>query len=196
MPPPDSDARSEATLLLQRLAAGEQTAQARLLDLLYDDLRGVAAGLMRAERGDHTWQPTALVHEAWMRLAREDRSRWEARGHFLAVAAVAMRRLLVNHARDARALKRGGGAQREALTGLVAAVESDTRVELLALEDALEQLEVENRELAQLVELRFYGGLSADEAAQAMNLAPRTAERRWVLARAWLHRRLATADER
>ena len=195
MASPEPSDRSAATLLLQRLASGDAAAQAGLLDLLYDELRGVAAGLMKFERGDHTWQPTALVHEAWVRLANQDRAQWKNQGQFLAVAAQAMRRLLVNHARDAKALKRGGGAAREELTGLVAAVEGGTRVELLSLDEALVSLEAENLELSRLVELRFFGGLSIDETAEALELSPRTVERRWLLARAWLHRRLAGAGD-
>ena len=174
---------NEVTLLLDRVNQGEQNAYGELISLVYDELRRMAAGRMRMESAGHTLQPTALVNEACVRLM--EGTDWQNRRHFFGAAAEAMRRVLVDHARRRNAAKRGGGLQRITLTNLD--IESpDADVDLLALEEALRVLEKQSPRLAKLVELRFFVGLSIEEAAQTMEVSPATAKRDWSFARAWL----------
>ena len=161
-----------------------------LLKMVYDDLRARADALMRRERGDHTLQATALVHEAWLRLV--DRGEWEDRTHFFAVAARALRRVLVDHARTRRRDKRGGGAPKLQFDDeMFAAYEN--AVDLVAMDDALAKLSNEDEDAAKIIELRFFGGLGHDEIAKVLDVSTRTVERRWRFARAWLFRALADA---
>ncbi|MCC6410002.1 MAG: sigma-70 family RNA polymerase sigma factor [Planctomycetes bacterium] len=178
--------RGEATLLLRRIADGDAGARARLVELVYGELRRLAASQLRGARGE-TLQPTALVHEAWLRLA--DADAFSDRRHFFAVASKAMRSVLVDHVRAKRTQKRGGGEQASPLDETVAHLEAG-ETDLLDLNVALEELEREDPELARLVELRFFGGLSHEEVAAAEGTSLSTIERRWRLARAWLARRL------
>ena len=176
------------TLLLNRINAGERQAYGELIELVYHELRRMAAGQMRYEMAGHTLQPTALVSEAWMRLA-DSGTDWQNRRHFFGAAAEAMRRVLVDHARRRDAAKRGGGLHRVTLTNLN--IESpDADVDLLALEDALTELEQKSPRMVKLVELRFFGGLSIEEAAETMEVSPATVKRDWSFARAWLKERL------
>lgn len=178
----------EVTLLLDRVNKGEPRAYSELIELVYVELRRMAAGRMRMEAAGHTLQPTALVSEACMRLM-DSGTDWENRRHFFGAAAEAMRRVLVDHARRRNAEKRGGGLHRVTLTNLE--IESpDADVDLLALEDALAQLEHESPRLAKLVELRFFVGLSIEEAASTLDVSPATAKRDWSFARAWLLEKL------
>ena len=183
--------RQAVTQLLQRASAGDDQARAALFDVLYDELRRLAEAAMRRERPDHTLQPTALVHETYVRLA-DDSGRFENRAHFFGVAASAMRRVLVDHARARGAQKRGGGEaplnldDLDNLPGVPAA-----GVDLVALDDALSRLAALDPRQAQVVELRFFGGLSVEETAALLALSPRTVKREWQLARAWLKRALA-----
>jgi RNA polymerase sigma factor (TIGR02999 family) len=157
----------------------------RLLEVAYAELRSLADAYLRRERSDHTLQPTALVNEAWMRLADQSGVEWEGRSHFLAVAAMAMRRVLVDHARARKRDKRGGGAEREPLqTQFPSDFEID--VDLLALNEGLDALKEHSARAAQVVELRFFAGLSEDEAAGVLGVDRSTAKRDWRLARAWL----------
>ena len=179
---------TDVTLLLQRVNAGEQRAYSELFNLVYGELRRMAIGRMRMEGRGHTLQPTALVNEACMRLM-EGETDWQNRRHFFGAAAEAMRRVLVDHARRRNAAKRGGGLHRVTLTNLdIEGPGSD--VDLLALEDALQVLERESPRLARLVELRFFAGLSIEEAAAALEVSPATVKRDWSFARAWLLERL------
>lgn len=159
-----------------------------MLPLVYDELRGLAARLM-GQRGGHTLQATALVHEAWLKLARRERAGdgWDGRAHFLAVAARAMRQVLVNHARDRGAQKRGGEAMRVTLDEAIGAVEVDA-VEVLALDDALQRLAQLDPRQAKVVELRSFGGLSIEEVATALGVGLTTVKADWRFARAWLRR--------
>jgi RNA polymerase sigma factor (TIGR02999 family) len=183
--------RGETTRVLRELAAGDATAAARLLPLVYDDLRAIAGNLMRRERRDHTLQPTAVVHEAFLRLAGSGHVSWESRVHFLNIAGRAMRQLLVDHARAREAAKRGGGGGRVTLdAGLDVASGVTPDVDVLALHEALEQLAVEHERPARVVEMRFFGGLTAEEAAHLLGVSVPTVSEDWALARAWLHRRL------
>jgi RNA polymerase sigma-70 factor, ECF subfamily len=185
----------DMTRLLAGVSAGDQEAVSSLFSLVYDELRRVAASTLRRERPDHTLQPTALVHEAYLRLAHESDERWESRAHFLAVAATAMRHVLVDHARGRNAQKRGSGEQRLPLEDVHGAVPSPGQeIDFLALDVALSRLgELDSRQ-ARLVELRFFGGLTVEEAAAVVGVSPRTVKREWQVARAWLKREMARLE--
>jgi RNA polymerase sigma factor (TIGR02999 family) len=169
-------------------AEGQESAFA----LVYDELRRLAASALRYERPDHTLQPTALVHEAYLRLADDTTGRWESRSHFLAVAARAMRRILVDHARRHNAAKRGSGAALVAFDDLEHAAPAGT-VDLVALDIALARLAALDARQARIVELRFFGGLSVEETAEVIGASARTVKRDWQFARAWLKREMARA---
>jgi RNA polymerase sigma-70 factor (ECF subfamily) len=174
--------------MLEGARSGE-TSAAQLFELVYEQLRALAGGLMRGERLDHSLQTTALVHEAWMRLGGNDADRWEGRAHFFGAAAEAMRRVLVDHARRRDRVKRGGGLGRLPLDGLEL-VQRDDPAEVLAVDDALSQLEQLDERLGQVVRLRFWAGLEEKEVAALLQLSDRTVRRDWKLARAWLERAL------
>ncbi len=161
----------------------------RLAQEVYDDLHRIAGQYLRRERADHTLQPTALVHEAYLKLANRDK--WKSATHFRAVASNAMRQVLVDHARARGRLKRGGN--RLTLTTNIA-FEFDRDVEVLALDEALDALSKLDKRKARVVELRFFGGLTAREAAEVIGIAQKTAEADWYFARAWLHERLETGN--
>ena len=189
-----SDA-GEVTRLLERASAGDANARATLFDVLYRELRRLAEAAMRAERANHTLQPTALVHEAFLRLAT-DHGRFESRAHFLGVAAGAMRRVLVDHARGRNAKKRGHGATLVTVEDLDdlprPAVEE---LDLVVLDEALERLTTLDARQGQIVELRFFGGLSVEETADALRISPATVKRHWTVAKAWLLRELEGPGE-
>jgi RNA polymerase sigma factor (TIGR02999 family) len=162
----------------------------RLVPIVYDELRRIAHRQLRGERSDHTLDTTGLVHEAYLKLSRLDRIEWGDRAHFLAVAAGAMRRILVDYAVARRAGKRGGGRQRVALDDVL--ILADERAEeLLALDEALQRLAAESERAARIVEWRYFAGMSIEETAAVLDLSPATVKREWVLARAWLNRELA-----
>ena len=187
LPQPGSlvtDPTLRATVLLRRARDGDAAAADELLPLLYDELRRIAVAHMAGERDGHTLQPTALVHEAWMRLA-DAPEHAEDKNHFLSLAARVMRRVLVDHARTRKAAKRGGEQQRLPLDDALALYEQRD-LDVLALDDALAGLEQMDAELARLVELRFFGGLSNGEAAEALGSSLRSVERSWATARTWL----------
>jgi RNA polymerase sigma factor (TIGR02999 family) len=175
----------EITLLLQRSHRGDAHAANELLQLVYAELRRLAAAKLNRERAGHTLQPTALVHEAWLRLGGDAQPSWQNRRHFFAAAAEAMRRVLVEQARRRSTVRRGGGAAR--LNTEDFELPADTTPEqLLAVSDALEKFAAVDARRAELVKLRYFGGLSIDEAAQAMEISATTANRWWTFARAWL----------
>ena len=179
---------NEVTRILATLQRGEArvSASEQLLPLVYDELRRLAAQRLAREKPGLTLQPTALVHEAYLRLIDSGSiGRWDSRGHFFAAAAEAMRRILINCARDKRRQKRGGGLQRVDLDRLLVADQASDE-ELVAIDDALLELARRNAPCAELVKLRFFTGLTLDEAAAAMGIARRTANRYWAFARAWL----------
>jgi len=182
-PPP-----SEATQLLTALARGEAASSARLLEVIYAELKTLAAAALRGERADHTLQPTALVHEAWLRLVDQTRVAWQGRAHFLGTAALAMRRVLVDHARARGRAKRGGGAERVPLEGELAAAPSglDLELDVLALDRGLAELARHSERAARVVELRFFAGLSEEDTAEVLGVARATVTRDWRAARAWL----------
>ena len=173
--------------ILSAIQQGDPQAAEQLLPLVYAELRHLAAEKMAQERPGQTLQATALVHEAYLRLMGGGQAQhWDSRGHFFAAAAEAMRRILLNRARDKGRLKRGGGRQRVELDHLAAADQASEE-ESLAVGEALERLEQQNKPCADLVKLRFFAGLTMEEAAAAMGIAPRTAHRYWAFARAWLY---------
>jgi RNA polymerase sigma factor (TIGR02999 family) len=180
---------SDVTRILDAIDEGVESAAEELLPLVYDELRRIAAHKMSAEAAGHTLQPTALVHEAWLRLVSSEGRRWQNRAHFFAAAAEAMRRILVEHARRKHAQKRNAGTQREELDEghLILAVPAD---ELLAVDEALDELAGEDPTAAELVKLRYFVGMTMEEAAAALGLPKRTAESLWTYARAWLRRQI------
>lgn len=184
----------EITRLLLSWRGGDDRSFDRLLPLVYADLRSLAASRLSRERADHTLQPTALVHEVWMRLVQHDPGTVESRSHFFAAAARVMRRILVEHARRRQAAKRGGSATRVALDPeLVPGAEADLGV--LDVHHALLEFEQVSSRQARLVELRFFAGLSMPEAAEVLDVSLATVERDWTAARLWLQRRLCSARD-
>ncbi|HKR15587.1 MAG TPA: sigma-70 family RNA polymerase sigma factor [Pyrinomonadaceae bacterium] len=174
------------TRLLIELSNGDHAAVDLLLPVIYDELRKLAANYLRRERPDHTLQPTALVHEAYLRLVDQTRVNWQNRAHFFGVAAQIMRRLLVDHARKHNAEKRGQDFQKLSLDeNIDRAVERSS--ELIALDDALKALADFDEQKARMVELRYFGGLSIEETADVMGVTPTTIKRHWRFAKAWLH---------
>jgi RNA polymerase sigma factor (TIGR02999 family) len=180
---------SEVTHILDRVQQGDPRAAAELLPLVYEELRKLAAVRMAHEPPGQTLQATALVHEAWLRLAGDGQQDWNGRGHFFAAAAEAMQRILVENARRKRRLKHGGELHRTALTGLDVAQNTPDE-QLLAVDEALDRLAVLDPVGAKLVKLRFFVGLTNVEAARLLGLPERTAKRTWAYARAWLHEEL------
>jgi RNA polymerase sigma factor (TIGR02999 family) len=181
---------AELTALLARWRRGDEGAEAELMPVVYGELRRLAARAMRGERGDHTLQPTALVHEAYLRLAAGARPEWRDRVHFYAVAARTMRRVLVDHARRQRAARRGGGAPTVTLADGAAASPPPRPVDLLDLDDALEALARHDERKARVVEMRYFAGLTEAETADALGVSEPTVRLDARLARAWLYRRL------
>ena len=182
---------SEATQILNLVEQGDSHAASQLLPLVYDELRRLAVQKLAHEKPGQTLQPTALVHEAYLRLVgTEHRSQhWDSRGHFFVAAAEAMRRILVERARARATLKRGGPLQRLNLDQ-IELICNDRSHELLALDEALGELEHHETQAAQLVSLRYYAGLTHQQAAEALGISRRAADRLWVLARAWLYQRI------
>jgi RNA polymerase sigma factor (TIGR02999 family) len=177
----------DVTQILNAIEHGDPHAAAQLLPLVYEELRQLAAHKMAQEKQGQTLQATALVHEAYLRLVDVERApHWQTRGHFFAASAEAMRRILINRARDKGRQKRGGGWRRLDLDHLAVADEA-SEDETLAVDEALQILEQHNKPCADLVKLRFFAGLSMEDAASALGIAPRTAHRYWVFARAWLY---------
>jgi RNA polymerase sigma-70 factor, ECF subfamily len=161
-----------------------------MFPLVYDELHRIAARAMRGERSDHTLCATALVNEAWLELSKLTRIKWQNRSHFLAVAAQAMRRVLIDHAVARRRQKRGGGQQIQTLDDDAVAAVVEHADDVLALDEALQRLTALNERHARIVECRFYGGMSVEETAEALDISPATVKRDWTVARAWLNREL------
>ena len=177
-------------MLLNRLRAGDVDAGRELLPVLYDELRRIAARQFRGQPGGHTLQPTVLVHEAFLKLMGKNATVFQDRAHFFAVAATAMRPLLVNHARATTAEQRGGGAKAGALHEAIAGSGAGVQIDVLALHDALEQLARIDQRKHRVIELRFFAGLTVEEIAEAMGLSKTTIESEWRAARAWLNVKL------
>jgi RNA polymerase sigma factor (TIGR02999 family) len=182
---------SEVTRILCAIKEGDPQAAEQLLPLVYEELRKLAAAKLGKEKPGQTLQATALVNEAYIRLVDVDKVQfWDSRGHFFAAAAEAMRRILIDNARRRRSRRRGGDAKRRSLDGLQAAVPASDD-ELLAVDEALQRLQELDAPKAELVRLRYFGGLTIPQAAQAMGISVTTANRYWSYARAWLHEELA-----
>jgi RNA polymerase sigma factor (TIGR02999 family) len=186
----DRESALMVTRLLNEAGAGDPRAAAELLPLIYERLRALAARKMRAERSDQTLQATSLVHEAYLRLVDTDKvQNWDSRWHFFSAAAEAMRRILVDNARRRDRLKRGGGHSRVDFDKLEPSGAQRAH-DLIALDDALNDLAREHPEKARLINLRYFGGLTQAEAAEALGVSTATADRQWAFARAWLHRHM------
>lgn len=184
---------SEVTQLLRQASQGEDSAASRLMPLVYSELRRLAQHYLAQERSDHTLQATALVHEAYLKLVDQKQVQWQDRSHFFAVAAQAIRRILVDHARGKCRQKRGGGGPMAELSDDgVARLEN--QLDLVALDEALQKLTSLSERQAKIVELRFFGGLSIDEIAAALDSSARTVDGDWAMARAWLKRQMAGGD--
>jgi RNA polymerase sigma factor (TIGR02999 family) len=180
----------EVTTLLTQVGSRGPAAVDRLMAILYDELRGIASRQLRGERPDHTLETTALVHEAYVKLVGLDRISWQNRAHFLAVASQAMRRVLVDYAVSRRAQKRGGVRRKVSLDGVDDPGRAQPVETLLALDTALHRLELVDPRLSRVVECRYFGGMSVEEAADALHVSPATIKRDWSVARAWLNREL------
>jgi len=183
------------TQLLERSRAGDEPAVGELVPLVYSEMRRIAASCLRRERPGHTLQATALVHEAYLRLLKDQDLSFQNRAHFLGIAARAMRQILVEHARARDAEKRGGERHRITLDESIAAT-GGQEVDVLAIHEALERLAAVDAQHARLVELRFFGGLTNEEAAEALGVSVATVKRSWAVARAWLFRELSADTSR
>jgi RNA polymerase sigma-70 factor (ECF subfamily) len=181
-------------MLLAEMKRGNSEALPKLIPLIYNELRRLAAHFLRDEREGHTLQPTALVHEAYLRLAGQNRAEWQNRAQFMAVAAQVMRRILVDYARQHVAAKRGGGAPPADFQISNIAVGVEQSEETLAIDEALARLAVLDPQQARVVEMRYFGGLTVEETAEALSIAPRTVKREWALAKAWLRTEIAPKD--
>ena len=191
-----ADRTADVTRLLAELEKGDGDAASKLFPIVYDELRGLADGYLRRERAGHTLQPTALVHEAYLKLVRTKEPRFESRGHFLAIAATAMRRVLVRHAEKRLSKKRGGAAKRIDVEemGELPAPERVDEVDHLALDAALKKLEARDARKSKVVELRYYAGLSIEETAEALGASKATVKRDWEFARAWLLKEMSRGE--
>lgn len=184
---------TSVTALLARARSGDSAALADVFPLIYEELRRLAEQQLRREPDGHTLSPTALVHEAYMRLIDYTRVEWANRAHFMAVASTAMRRILVDHARGHRSLKRGGGLRPVSLDDIE--LGNEDRADLLvAVDEALDRLKAVEPRQAQVVECRFFGGMTEEETAEALGIGLRTAKRDWARAKSWLHREMAAEE--
>jgi RNA polymerase sigma-70 factor, ECF subfamily len=177
---------TDVTILLSALTRGDDGAASKLIPAVYDELRRLAGSYMRRERVDHTLQATALVHEAYMKLVEQRSTNWQSRAHFFGVAAQLMRRILIDHARGHSRQKRGGEDKKVSLDEAFVFSEQQAD-ELLAVDDSLNQLAKIDPRQARVVELRFFGGLSVEEAAEVLGISPKTVKRDWSVAKAWLY---------
>ena len=176
--------------LLREWSGGNREALNELLPLIYDDLHKQAARYLRRERQDHTLQPTALINEAYLKLIDQRDVNWQNRMHFFGIAAQAMRRILVDHARTKHREKRGGDNEELPLDEALTVAVDEKNIDLIALDEALTRLEKKDQQQARIVELRYFSGLSLEETAEALNISRTTATRDWAMARAWLNREL------
>jgi RNA polymerase sigma-70 factor, ECF subfamily len=186
-------ASQDVTQLLMQWTGGDAAALDQLLPLVYDELRRLAASYLRRERSDHTLQSTALVHEAYLRLVDQRETQYQNRAHFFAVASQMIRRILVDHARGHMRDKRGGGAPKLSIDEALA-VPGENNLDLVALDDALHTLAELDPRQSRVVEMRFFGGLSIEETAEALEVSPATIKREWTTAKAWLFRQLSAGS--
>jgi RNA polymerase sigma factor (TIGR02999 family) len=186
---PDQQPPTQVTALLAKARSGDASALADVFPLIYDELRRLAQQQLKREPDGHTLSPTALVHEAYMRLLDYSRMEWTGRAHFMAVAATAMRRILVDHARGHRSVKRGGTLKRVSIDDVQLGTEDRAEL-LIAVDEALGRLKEIDARQAQVVECRFFGGMTEEETAEALGIGLRTAKRDWARAKSWLHREI------
>ena len=184
-----TDSKTGVTELLIDWGQGNRAAMDALVPLVYDELHRIAANRLRHERAEHTLQPTALVHEAYMRLVEQNRTNWKNRAQFFGIAAEMMRRILINHALAKKADKRGGGALQVSLSAAEAAAQQNN-FDVLVLDEALKKLLTFDERKSRIIELKFFGGLSIEEIGEVMELSHATIEREWTTARAWLYREI------
>jgi RNA polymerase sigma factor (TIGR02999 family) len=184
------DKSGEVTRLLHELMQGNRLAEEQLIPVVYKDLKRIAAGQLRRERPDHSLDPTALVHEAYLRLTKMQDIDWEGRSHFFRISATVMRRILVDHARARQAWKRGDGAVQVTLDSAITGRAGST-IDVLAIDEALTRLAAFDQRQAQILELHFFAGQTFDEIALQLGISTRTIKRDWTMARAWLHEQLA-----
>jgi RNA polymerase sigma factor (TIGR02999 family) len=187
---PDQQPSTSVTVLLAKARSGDSSALADVFPLIYDELRRLAQQQLRREPDGHTLSPTALVHEAYMRLIDYSRLEWTGRAHFMAVASTAMRRILVDHARGHRSAKRGGMLKRVNIEDVELGTEDRAEL-LIAIDDALGRLKEIDARQAQVVECRFFGGMTEEETAEALGMGLRTVKRDWAKAKSWLHKEIA-----
>ena len=185
---------AEVTELLRRWSGGDVAARESLVPLVYDELRRLARYYLASQRSDHTLQSTAIVHEAYLRLAGRDNVHWENRSHFFAVAAQLMRRILVDHARKRNAAKRGGAAHLTLLVDAAVEPSSQRELDLVALDDALTALAELDERQSRIIELRFFGGLSIEDTSRLLEISPATVKREWSTARAWLYEEISARN--
>lgn len=188
-----NDSTGDITMLLRASASGDPRDADRLMVAIYDDLKRLAASQLRQERPGHTLHPTALVHEAYLRLVNQRSAEWNDRVHFFSIASRVIRRILIDHARERNALKRGG-SERPISIELTDAPAHTPDPDLIALDEALVELAELSERQARIVELRFFGGLTVPEIAAALSIGARTVDREWQIARAWLHHRLSETE--
>lgn len=188
-----SDSSSQVTLLLSRWRAGDREALDALMPLVYEELRRLARHYLQRERPDHTLQSTALVHEAYVRLLGQDPPEWKSRAHFFGVAARLMRQILVDHARGHHAAKRGGNSLKLTLNEGMGSKGKD--FDLIALDDALNNLAEISPQQSQIVELRFFSGLTIEDTSEVLGISPATVKRNWTTARAWLFREMNQSEQ-
>ena len=188
-----AERHGEVTAILEAAAEGDARAVDRLYPLVYDELRGIAHRLMAHSPPGQTLQPTALVHEAYLRLVEDEPQNWNSRGHFFAAAAEAMRRILIENARRKQRLKRGGQRQRKNLYEEDLAIEGPSE-NVIALDEALAELAETDKTKAELVKLRYFAGLTLEQAARMLDISPTTAKRHWTYAKAWLYGRIRSGD--
>lgn len=182
--------REDVNRLLSELSEGKEGAGEALLPLVYDELHALAKGYMHYERSGHTLQTTALVHEAYLKLGGGEKVSWKGKAHFMRVAARAMRRILIDHARSKRSEMKGGGRERESLNEDADLSMEDSSFDLLALDDALQNLAEVDPRIVQVVELRFFAGLGVEETAEVLGISPRTVMNEWKMAKAWLKEKI------
>ena len=185
--PVSETARTQVTAIFERIASGDQDAGADLLPLVYDELKALARARMRSSRGNQTLQATALVHEAWLKLGGDEQTAWNSRAHFFGSAARAMRQILVDAARQR---SRRGVHQPIPMDGQIEAPDGGPSLDVMAVEQALERLEAEHPDVARIVMLRYFAGLSIPETARLLDISPRSVDREWAFARAWFARTL------
>jgi RNA polymerase sigma factor (TIGR02999 family) len=181
--------KDRVTELLVRFRQGDREAEAQLIPVVYAELRRLASLCLNRERRDHTLEPTALVHEAFLRMTNENQPQWQNRAHFFGVAARLMRQILVDYARRHHTRKRGGGQEKLTLDDVLSFTEQKS-AEVVMLDEALDRLSGQDERQARIVEMRFFGGLKMEEIAEVLQISPRTVKRDWTIARAWLHQEI------